>query len=176
MSDIPSPRIGLHISSSRIGRSIMEIYKSLTDAWMRKLGLRPRYSFSGNICFEISVFCLCSVRRRPLPAVCDFTPVGIWSTYDVSVLKKRGGGMRTDRTPSKATITNKTRQAKSFSSWQPAGALCRAGVLCICLFSGTNRHDRNHAWQARKGLSLLTATWLRQTLLGNRDVMQYALL
>ncbi len=35
-------------------------YKSLTDACMWKLGLRPRYSFSGNICFEISVFCLCS--------------------------------------------------------------------------------------------------------------------
>ncbi len=28
---------------------------------MWKLGLRPRCSFSGNICFEISVFCLCSV-------------------------------------------------------------------------------------------------------------------
>ncbi len=28
---------------------------------MWKLGLRPRYSFSGNICFKISVFCLCSV-------------------------------------------------------------------------------------------------------------------
>jgi hypothetical protein len=29
---------------------------------MWKLGLRPRYSFSGNICLEISVFCLCSVQ------------------------------------------------------------------------------------------------------------------
>ncbi len=28
---------------------------------MRKLELRPRYSFSGNICFEISVFCLCRI-------------------------------------------------------------------------------------------------------------------
>ncbi len=26
-----------------------------------KLGLRPRYSFSGNICFKFSAFCLCSV-------------------------------------------------------------------------------------------------------------------
>ncbi len=58
---VPAPRIGLHISSNRIGRPIMEINKSLTEAWMWKLGLSPRYSFSGNICFEISVFCLCSV-------------------------------------------------------------------------------------------------------------------
>ncbi len=27
---------------------------------MWKLGLRPRYSFSGNICFKSSAFCLCS--------------------------------------------------------------------------------------------------------------------
>jgi hypothetical protein len=27
---------------------------------MWKLGLRPRYCFSGNICFKISVICLCS--------------------------------------------------------------------------------------------------------------------
>ncbi len=40
---------------------MVRIYKSLTDAWMWKLGPRPRYFFSGNICFEIKVFCLCSV-------------------------------------------------------------------------------------------------------------------
>ncbi len=39
MSDLYSPRIGLHIS-----------------LWNVELGLRPKYSFSGNICFEISVF------------------------------------------------------------------------------------------------------------------------
>ncbi len=55
---IYSPGIGLHISSSRIGRPIVGIYKSLARMW--KLGLRSRYSFSRIICFEISVFCLCS--------------------------------------------------------------------------------------------------------------------
>ncbi len=53
VSDLCSPRIGLHISVSRIGRPMVGIYKSLTGAWMWKLGLRPRYSFSGNICFRI---------------------------------------------------------------------------------------------------------------------------
>ncbi len=66
VSDLYSPRISLHISSSRLGRPIVGIYKSLTDAWMWKLGLRPRYSFSGNICFEISVFCLSSVQDEPM--------------------------------------------------------------------------------------------------------------
>jgi hypothetical protein len=28
-----------------------------------KLGLRPRYSFSGIICFKFSAFCLCSVAQ-----------------------------------------------------------------------------------------------------------------
>ncbi len=59
---VPGSVYNLHISSSSIGRPIVGIYKSLTDAWMWKLGLRPRYSFSGNICFEISVFCLCSAQ------------------------------------------------------------------------------------------------------------------
>ncbi len=43
-------------SCSRIGRSITGRNKSLTDTWMWKLGLCPRNSFSGNICFQFSVF------------------------------------------------------------------------------------------------------------------------
>ncbi len=74
------------------------------------------------------------MERRPLPALRD----GRWSTYDVSVLKKMGGKMRTDRTPSKATITNKTRPAGSFSSSWPGRTPCRLGFLCICLFSDGN--------------------------------------
>jgi hypothetical protein len=31
---------------------------------MWKLGLRPRYSFSGNICFKFSSFCLCSALKK----------------------------------------------------------------------------------------------------------------
>jgi hypothetical protein len=59
--DLYIPRIGPLISCSRIGRSIVGIYKQLTDTWMLKLRLRPRHSFSGNICFEFSVLVLCSV-------------------------------------------------------------------------------------------------------------------
>ncbi len=49
-------------SCSRIGRLIVGLYKSLTDTWMWKLRLRPRSSFSGNICFEFAVLCLCSAE------------------------------------------------------------------------------------------------------------------
>ncbi len=42
-------------SCSRIGRPIMGIYKSLTDTWMWKLGLKPHSSFSVIICFRIFV-------------------------------------------------------------------------------------------------------------------------
>ncbi len=61
LSDLYIPRIGQHISSSRKGRPIVGIYNSFTDTWMWKLGLRPRNSFSGNVCFKFSAFCLCSV-------------------------------------------------------------------------------------------------------------------
>ena len=62
VSDLYIPRIGPHNAFSRIGRPVEAIYKSLTDTWMWKLGLRPRSSFSGNICFEFAVLCLCSAE------------------------------------------------------------------------------------------------------------------
>ncbi len=46
-------------------KPIMGIYKSLSGLWMWKLGLRPHNSFSGEICFEFSVLCLCSVTLSP---------------------------------------------------------------------------------------------------------------
>jgi hypothetical protein len=61
---------------------------------MWELGLRPQYSFSGNICFEISVFCLCSVCGgfwgyrvgrtailRPLLSPCVNAPFGSASAW-----------------------------------------------------------------------------------------------
>ncbi len=76
VSDLYSPRIGLHISSSRIGRPIVGIYKSLIDTWMWKLGLRPQ-SFStatsvdvqGVFLFTVSsVTCRMLSRRAGCPA------------------------------------------------------------------------------------------------------------
>ncbi len=90
MSDLYSPRIGLHISSSRIGRPIVGIYKSLSDVCMWKLGLRPRYSFSGNICSGISAFCLCSAEAaqflfweyKNLNFFFSFDVVHCWTIFD----------------------------------------------------------------------------------------------
>jgi hypothetical protein len=61
VSDLYIPRIGPHISCSIIGRSIMGIYKPLTDTWMWKLGLWPRNSFS---IFKFSLLVLCSVGNN----------------------------------------------------------------------------------------------------------------
>ncbi len=61
VSDLYISRIGPYISCSRIGRSIVGIYKSLTDTRMWKLGVWPRNSFSRNICFEFTVLVHCSV-------------------------------------------------------------------------------------------------------------------
>ena len=61
VSDLYIPRIGPHISCSRIGRSIVGIYKSLTGTWMLELGLWPSNSFFlGIFVSNFSVLCLCS--------------------------------------------------------------------------------------------------------------------
>ena len=57
-ADLYIPRIGPHISYSRIDRCIVGIYKSL------KLGLWPCNSFSGNICFQFLVLVLCSAGTK----------------------------------------------------------------------------------------------------------------
>jgi hypothetical protein len=56
--------LSLIFSCSKIGKPIVEIYQSLTDTWMWKLGLRPHNSLSGNISLEFSVLCLCSALYK----------------------------------------------------------------------------------------------------------------
>ncbi len=55
------PTNGPPIFCSKIGGPNLGIYKPLTDTWMWKLGMRSPSLFSGNICLEFSVQCLCSV-------------------------------------------------------------------------------------------------------------------
>ncbi len=57
VSDLYSPRIGLHISSSRIGRPIAHRQLDVEIGTEAPIFLLWDYC----ICFEISVFCLCSV-------------------------------------------------------------------------------------------------------------------
>ncbi len=82
---------------SRIGRPIVGIYKSLTDTWMWKLGLRPRNSFSGNVCFELSELCLFSEENVTIETGIYQKIVRIiegrrfWNHFNW-VLKTEGGG------------------------------------------------------------------------------------
>ncbi len=73
--------------ASRIDRSIVEIYKSLTDTWMWKLGLWPRNSFSGNICFEFSVLVLCSVLQGNTEKYCSVCKVCLVQLFSSTVCK-----------------------------------------------------------------------------------------
>ncbi len=75
VSDLYIRRIGPHISSSRKSRPIVQIYYSRTDTWMWKLGLRPRYSFSGNIFFQIfGILSLQCVPQSPPSPSFHFPP------------------------------------------------------------------------------------------------------
>ncbi len=78
MNDLYIPRIGLHISCSRIGRLIVGKYKSLTDTCMLKLGLWPRKYFSGNICFKFSVLVLCRENYAYISSWIDYGTTAIF--------------------------------------------------------------------------------------------------
>jgi hypothetical protein len=60
ISNLSIPRISPHIFLQKNRQTNLGIYKSLTDSWTWKLGLRLRKSLSGNICFKFWVLCLCS--------------------------------------------------------------------------------------------------------------------
>ncbi len=71
--DLYIPTRSVHLfSSSRIGKSIVGIYISLTETWTKELGLRPRSSFLGIFVSNLVVLSLqciylrmyCSVRYR----------------------------------------------------------------------------------------------------------------
>jgi hypothetical protein len=65
VSDLYIPSIGPPILLQKIkGQIVGIVYKSRTDIWMWKLGTRPRSFISGNIWFEFSVPCLCSVHQK----------------------------------------------------------------------------------------------------------------
>ncbi len=61
--DLYIPMIGPHIFLQQNRQT--DRGKSPRDTLMWKLGLRPRYSFSGNMCFEFGVVCLCSAFYKP---------------------------------------------------------------------------------------------------------------
>ena len=63
-SELYFPTIDLLFCRRKLCGPILKIYKSLTDTWMWKVGLRPGNSFSGNICFKFWVLCLCSAPRH----------------------------------------------------------------------------------------------------------------
>ncbi len=63
VSDLYIPTIGLPIPLEEICRPILGLYKSLTDTWMLKLGLRPRYSQKRNTLIGFSLQCLIMVYR-----------------------------------------------------------------------------------------------------------------
>jgi hypothetical protein len=54
--DLYIPMIGPQVQYSEIGGPIVGIYKSLTDAWMEKLGTRLRSFISGNFRYSVAIY------------------------------------------------------------------------------------------------------------------------
>jgi hypothetical protein len=80
---------------STIGRPIMRIYKSITDTWMWKWGLRSHNSFSGNICFEyrycvfaVSIYCTFQHTVSFFQKIISYFYI-IWSNWIKIVIIKK---------------------------------------------------------------------------------------
>ncbi len=71
-------------AAEQADRSCEYMYKSPTETWMQELGLQACSSFSGNLCFEFSVLCLCSVFT--LTSGCT----NLWLSVELLLLKING--------------------------------------------------------------------------------------
>ncbi len=74
----------------------------------------PRYSFSGNICFEISLFCLCSVREAS--SLCRGRRCGFFHNTDITLLQLNQQDVGHSRSSS---LWLRTSTILPWSSWAP---------------------------------------------------------
>ncbi len=117
----------VHIfSCSRIGRLIVGLYKSLTDTWMWKLGLRLRNSI---FFLEFSVLCLCSVRLK-----CQ-----MWKPNHVSSQLKKNLTI----TPKKNTDRTRTcnPQMQSLVQWGRRLEGWPSTATCLASWRRVNQQD-----------------------------------
>ncbi len=102
------PRSVHLFSCSRIGRPFMKIHVfiSLTDTWMWKLGLRPRNSFTGNICIVSlqcgSQFCNKRLHNAYLDLYRSIVRIGdlwifFWEGTDDSILLSHSAFTQTEK-------------------------------------------------------------------------------
>ncbi len=118
-------------------RSWEHINRSQTDTWIWKLGLLPRSSFSGNICFEFAVLVLCSVRLR------DTQPT--WQRWRraagnadhilaVNIVAKGGGGRHSNKVRRRWQVRISSEIVKEITA-SPCRPACRFSHLLYNIFS-----------------------------------------
>ncbi len=92
VSDLYIPMIGLPILLEEICRPILGLYKSLTDTWMLKLRLRPRYSQKRNAYMGFSLQCVLNKNN-----------FGIRKGADLQPPRRQGWGLSRPQDPASPT-------------------------------------------------------------------------